>query len=120
MTDAPTSAAGTGTRPIAVVLMVVSALLACIGQVFWKVGATRGLVWIAVGLVLYALAALVMVVAYRHGELSTLQPILGLSYALSLVAGAFFLSEQVTPGRIVGVVVVTVGVALVASTRSVP
>lgn len=120
MTEAPGASATNGTRPLAVVLMLGSALAACVGQLCWKLGASRGLVWVGVGLVLYALGALLMLAAYRHGELSTLQPILGLSYALSLVLGALWLGEAVTPGRVLGVVVVTIGVALVASSQPVP
>ena len=49
----------------------------------------------------------------RH-ELSVLQPILGLSYVLSLLAGWAWLGETITVGRVVGVIAVVIGVAMVA------
>jgi len=94
--------------------MVASALFACVGQLLWKLGATRGALLIAAGFVLYGVGALLMLLAYRHGELSVLQPILGLSYALSLVLGAWWLHEQISWTRLLGVLAVIVGVAVVA------
>lgn len=94
--------------------MVCSAVFACLGQAAWKVGATHGWVWIGAGLVLYGLGAVLMLVAYRFGDLSTLQPILGLSYALSLLIGALWLGETLSAGRLAGVALVVLGVALVA------
>ncbi|MEL4503951.1 EamA family transporter [Luteococcus sp. H138] len=102
------------TEALGVLLMIASSVFACIGQLLWKLGAAGNLAQIGVGFVLYAVGAVLMLVAYRYGELSVLQPILGLSYALSLVLGAWWLHEQVSPGRLLGVVAVIVGVALVA------
>ncbi|MEL4357145.1 MULTISPECIES: EamA family transporter [unclassified Luteococcus] len=99
---------------VGVLLMVASSVFACTGQLLWKLGA-QGAGWqIAVGFLLYAVGALLMLVAYRFGELSVLQPILGLSYALSLVLGACWLHERITAGRLLGVAAVIAGVALVA------
>lgn len=105
---------GARTAPIGVVLMVISSLFSCTGQFMWKLGATRGVRPIVVGFCLYAVGALLMLVAYRFGELSVLQPILGLSYALSLLMGFVWLGENVSVGRAIGVAAVVVGVALVA------
>lgn len=102
------------TVPLGIILMVVSSLFSCAGQLMWKLGATRGLWAILVGFGLYAVGALLMLVAYRLGELSVLQPILGLSYVLSLLAGWAWLGETITPGRVIGVVAVVAGVAMVA------
>lgn len=102
------------TAPIGIILMVISSLFSCIGQFMWKLGATRGVGFIVVGFCLYAVGALLMLVAYRFGELSVLQPILGLSYVLSLLMGFIWLGEVISVGRAAGVVAVVVGVALVA------
>ena len=95
--------------------MVLSSLFACTGQFLWKLGATQGLLPIVGGLVLYGIGAVLMLVAYRYGSLSVLQPILGLSYALSLFMGAYWLGEPVGAGRILGVCAVIAGVVLVAT-----
>ncbi len=120
MTDQWRKASANGTTPQAnlgrgVALMVVSALLACAGQFCWKLGAGQGWLLIALGLVLYGCGAVVMIVAYRHGEVSTLQPILALSYVLSLVLGVVWLHEPVTLGRVLGVLAVIIGVVVIAS-----
>ena len=110
--------AGATTQPRGIALMVVSSLFACTGQLLWKLGATDGAWLVLVGFALYALGAVLMLVAYRFGELSVLQPILGLSYVLSLALGAWWLHEQVTAGRVLGVVAVVAGVALVVGSQS--
>lgn len=55
-----------------------------------------------------------MLIAYRHGELGVLQPILGLSYALSLFIGVVWLDETLTALRVTGVALVVIGVAVLA------
>ena len=55
-------------------LMVLSALLASFGQIFWKMYHPEGFWALALGFVLYACGALVMIFAYRYGSLSVLQP----------------------------------------------
>lgn len=109
---------GARTGALGVLLMVCSSAFACIGQLLWKLGADGQPVLIGIGFVLYAIGALLMLVAYRFGELSVLQPILGLSYALSLLLGAFWLHEQISAGRLLGVVTVIAGVVLVARGQS--
>ena len=103
-----------GNPELGVGLMVASAVLVCVGQAFWKVGASHGWLWIGLGFVLYGLGALLMLIAYRHGELGVLQPILGLSYALSLFIGVVWLDETLTALRVTGVALVVIGVAVLA------
>lgn len=108
-------------RPIlGVSLMAGSALCVCIGQLLWKLGATHGVGLVVIGLVCYAIGALLMLVAYRFGELSVLQPILGLSYALSLIAGWYWLGEHVSVLRIIGVITVVLGVTVLARGSATP
>lgn len=102
------------TAPMGIILMVVSSLFSCAGQLMWKLGAARGIGDVIIGFALYAAGALLMLVAYRFGELSVLQPILGLSYVLSLLAGWAWLGETITMGRVIGVIAVVLGVAMVA------
>lgn len=111
-------ASSAGTQPQGIALMVASSLFACTGQLLWKLGADGRPGLVAGGFVLYALGAVLMLAAYRFGELSVLQPILGLSYVLSLAMGAFWLHEQVTWCRGLGVAVVLAGVILVARGQS--
>ena len=94
--------------------MVVSALLASFGQMFWKMSHTEGFLLVVPGFALYALGALVMIVAYRYGSLSVLQPMLCLSYIFAIFIAAFILHEQITPLKLAGVLVIILGVVLIA------
>jgi len=105
---------GAATAPIGIILMVVSSLFTCTGQLMWKLAATGRAAEIVIGFGCYGVGALLMLIAYRFGELSVLQPILGLSYVLSLLAGWTWLGEQITAGRVIGVAAVVAGVAMVA------
>ena len=97
-----------------ILLMIVSALLASFGQMFWKMSHTDGFLLVVPGFALYALGALVMIVAYRYGNLSVLQPILCLSYIFAIFIAAFILQEQITPLKLAGILVIILGVVLIA------
>lgn len=55
-----------------------------------------------------------MIIAYKFGKLSVLQPILSLNYALSIVLGFVFLDETITALKVVGVLVIMSGVICIA------
>ena len=95
-------------------LMVVSALLASFGQMFWKMFHTEGLWSLVLGFVFYAGGALLMIIAYRYGKLSVLQPMLCLSYVFAIFIAVFILQEQMTPTKLAGIIVVIFGVVMIA------
>lgn len=97
-----------------ILLMVVSSICACIGQLFWKLSGQHGIPMLLLGFAFYGIGALVMLVAYRYGKLSVLQPILSLNYVISLVLGAVALHEPVTALKCVGILVIICGVVLIA------
>jgi len=66
------------------------------------------------GFVFYGAGALIMIIAYKFGKLSVLQPILSLNYALSIVLGFVFLDETITALKVVGVLVIMSGVICIA------
>ena len=97
-----------------ILLMVVSALLASFGQMFWKMYHTEGLWAMIVGFIVYAGGALVMIIAYRYGNLSVLQPMLCLSYVFAIFIAVFILHEEMAPLKLAGIVVVIFGVVMIA------
>lgn len=99
---------------IGILLMIVSSLCVCIGQLCWKLSAEQGVIIMLVGFVFYGIGAIVMLVAYRYGKLSVLQPMLSLNYVLSLVLAAVFLKETITSIKCIGVLVIMAGVVLIA------
>lgn len=94
--------------------MLVSSICVCVGQLLWKLSATQGLVFMLAGFVLYGAGALIMIIAYKFGKLSVLQPILSLNYVLSIVLATFVLHEAVTLYKVIGVIVITCGVIMIA------
>lgn len=89
-------------------LMVLSACLVTAGQLLWKLSADNP-AYLFLGVVIYGLGALVMITAFRFGELSVLHPILSVSYVLSLVIGVAFLEEPATWTKILGIVAIFCG-----------
>ena len=97
-----------------ILLMLCSALCACVGQLLWKLSATEG-IWLAlVGFVLYGLGALFMLIAYRFGHLSVLQPMQSISYILSIIIGVLILNEALTVQKVIGVLIIMAGIVLIA------
>ena len=94
--------------------MLVSSICVCVGQLFWKLSVTDGLLMLILGLGFYGVGALVMLIAYRFGKLSILQPMLSLNYVFSLLIAAFVLHEAVTIMKCIGVLLIISGVVLIA------
>jgi undecaprenyl phosphate-alpha-L-ara4N flippase subunit ArnE len=73
-----------------------------------------GLNWLYLlsGFVVLGIGAALMILAYRYGELSVLQPINSMSYVYSLFLGYMVFHEEITTFRIIGVAVIISGVIL--------
>lgn len=100
--------------------MALSALSAAFGQMFWKMFHTEGLWALALGLVLYAGGAIAMIVAYKYGSLSVLQPMLCLGYIFAIFISIFILGETMTPFKLAGIIVIIFGVVMVAGGDETP
>ncbi len=94
--------------------MLVSSLCVCVGQLLWKLSAAKGLLFMLAGFFLYGVGALVMLVAYRFGKLSVLQPMLSMNYVLSIILAAVVLKEEITLLKCIGVFIIITGVVLIA------
>ena len=97
-----------------ILLMLVSSVCVCVGQLLWKLSATQGLVFMLAGFVFYGAGALIMIIAYKFGKLSVLQPMLSLNYVLSIILAAFILHEAVTLYKVIGAIIITCGVVMIA------
>ena len=99
-----------------VALMLLSAALACTGQLLWKLAAREeSLLLVILGLGLYGVGALVMILALRYGELSILHPMMSAGYVLSLSLGAAVLDERVTLFHGLGVAAIIAGLILLSA-----
>ena len=97
-----------------ILLMLVSSLCVCIGQLLWKMAASGDILALLTGFGFYGIGALIMIVAYRFGELSVLQPMLSLNYVISIILAATVLNETITLLKTFGVIVIISGVLLIA------
>ena len=97
-----------------IVLMLISSICVCVGQLLWKLATTKGIFMMLLGFGFYGIGALVMVVAYKFGKLSVLQPMLSLNYVLSIILAALVLKEQITLVKCIGVLIIIAGVILIA------
>ena len=93
--------------------MIASSVFVSFGQMFWKMFHTEGVWALILGLVLYAGGAGIMIVAYKYGKLSVLQPMLCLAYVFAIFIAVFLLNEAMTPLRLAGIIVIIAGVILI-------
>ena len=66
-----------------------------------KISIEKDLFYLLLGFLIYAIGAFVMIIAYRYGSLSVLQPFLSLNYVLSIFLGYFILDEIITIYKII-------------------
>lgn len=96
-----------------ILLMILSSVCVCIGQLLWKLSTEGNVFLLLAGFGFYGVGALIMIIAYRFGKLSVLQPMLSLNYVLSIVLAALVLKEEVTILKCIGVLVIIAGVMLI-------
>ncbi len=99
---------------IGIVLMFISSICVCIGQLLWKLSSTNGFLLMICGFGFYGVGAIIMIVAYKFGSLSVLQPMLSLNYVFSILLAGFVLKEEITLIKIIGVLIIIIGVILIA------
>ena len=93
--------------------MLISSLCVCLGQLFWKLSINDNLTMLLLGFFFYGIGALIMIVAYRYGSLSVLQPMLSLNYVLSVILGYLVLNETITLTKSIGIIIIIIGVILI-------
>ena len=54
-----------------------------------------------------------MILAYRYGELSVLQPMNSMSYVFSAIVAVLILHEKIPPINIVGIIFIVSGVIVI-------
>jgi drug/metabolite transporter (DMT)-like permease len=89
-------------RPVAVMAVIIRALR---------------VPWMWIGLTLMGIAFFSLLVVLSRENVSLVVPVTALSYAAGALGGKFFLGEQVTPRRWMGVLLVCIGVAVVVMGR---
>ena len=114
----------------AIMLMMFCTLFTSTGQILWKMGVSQidfaNLLTVfnlpfLLGFVSYGLGAILMLIAFKSGELSILYPIVATSYVWVTLLSPFFFAEIISPLKWVGIVIIVLSVSVLGfgSTRKV-
>ena len=108
------------TKPIAIVLILISTIFTSAGQIFWKFGSETlelnllsmllnyGLI---IGLALNAVAMLFGLFAYKNGEFSVVFPFMALNFIwVSLISSQFLDGEAMNTAKWGGIFFIAMGV----------
>lgn len=95
-----------------ILLMLVSSICVCTGQLFWKLS-SKELLFLLLGFVLYGIGAIVMLIAYKFGSLSVLQPMLSFNYIFTVILAHFVLHEEIGVQTYIGIAIVFAGTILI-------
>ncbi len=102
---------------IGVALVILASIIEGVSQMFFKKSAlvaTAKNRWIVLGVALFIVQALIYTGALRFVEVSTAFPIGSIGFVVVALLSQKFLAEPVTGTRWTGVVLITLGVALLA------
>jgi drug/metabolite transporter (DMT)-like permease len=98
---------------VGIIFILVSSFTLAAGQLFWKISAGENLYFLALGFALYGSGAILMIIAYKHGSLSVLHPMMSASYIFAFIIGYLFLNENIGLGKTVGLVFIILGCFLI-------
>ncbi len=109
-----------------VLFVVISTVIIALGQIAFKLGtltldlSLKGTIlnfWLIIGLVLYAIATVLLLVGLKLGELSTLYPIIGLAYIWVCILSFFIFRETITLLNGFGILLIVLGVGLLGGVK---
>jgi undecaprenyl phosphate-alpha-L-ara4N flippase subunit ArnE len=96
----------------AILFMLLCSFCLCLGQLVWKLMPDFNWLYVLSGFALFGIGAVLMIISYRYGELSVLQPINSMTYVYSLFLGYAVFNEEITVPKIAGVAAIMSGVIL--------
>ena len=111
------------TKAWAIGLMVLCTAFTSVAQIFYKLGAERlSLDFFALitnlplitGMVLYILGAVIMIIAFKGGEVSVLYPIIATSYIWVSLMSLYFFGDALNLFRWTGIFVIITGIIFIS------
>ncbi|MDT1957780.1 EamA family transporter [Carnobacterium divergens] len=101
---------------LGILLIVIAAILSSLGQLAWKLGANGtgkyALFLYLIGFLAAGVGMFSMMIAFRYGDVSILQPMMSLGFGLSIVLGVLFLNETITWYKLLGTGLIIAGSVL--------
>ena len=111
------------TKPWAIAIVILCTAFTAVGSLLLKKGANnfggftvQGFIdahLVIVGLFFYFLGFILLILAFRHGELSTLYPFVSLSFVWVAILSSIFLGEMLHILTMFGVAAIVAGVVLI-------
>jgi drug/metabolite transporter (DMT)-like permease len=98
---------------VGIIFMTLSASSLAIGQLLWKISAGKDGILLFSGFIVYGLGAVLMIIAYKHGSLSVLHPMMSISYILAFLLGFRFLEEELSAAKLIGLIIIIIGCILI-------
>lgn len=65
------------------------------------------------GFLLYGIGAILMLIAYKYGSLSVLQPMLSFNYVFSILLAHYALNEEIMVSDVIGIIIIIAGTVLI-------
>lgn len=109
-----------------VLLTIFNSVLMVTGQTLWKLGASGKEIhslgqilrlflnpYVLTGLMVYACASVLWIYILNKGELSYVYPIQSTAFIFALIIGTTLFKEHLTPTKIIGVLVICLGVIII-------
>ena len=115
------------TQRIAIYLVVLTTFFTSLGQIFFKYAAKTfefdffALItnyYLILGFFFYGLSAIALLMGLKRGELSTLYPIIALSYVWVTIASVTLFAEALLITEILGILLIIGGVAIMGVANS--
>ena len=102
---------------LAMILILSAATMSSLGQLAWKFGAdatsnSMAIILYIIGFLAAGLGMVILMISFRYGDVSILQPMMSIGFALSIFFGAIFLNEPITLTKIFGTLFIIAGSAL--------
>lgn len=110
----------------AISLMIICTLFTSSAQILYKIGANKlsydiiSIItnWqIILGLILYAFGAVLVITAFRGGEVTVLYPIITSSYIWVTLASSYFFGESIGIFKCMGVSLIILGILFISFRR---
>ena len=92
-----------------IILMLISAFLTATGQLIWKIG-INNIKLLPIGFLFYGFGAIFMIKSFEKEKLVVAYPLMCTSYVISMCYGTLFLSESITPSKILAIILIIIGV----------
>lgn len=111
------------TKLRAIGLMVLTTAFTSIAQVLYKIGADKlqfniisiiTNIPLITGMILYAIGAVLMITAFKGGDVSALYPIIATSYIWVSLLSSYFFNENLNLLRWIGIFIIISGIIFIS------